>query len=123
MSGEKRRKGPYYVKIDHALIDSEAWLHLSPHAFKLLVAIWRQHNGKNNGQIPFSRDQACAVLKCTTRIARRAFEELQEKGFIRLRRDSGFNQKSTVAREWEITAEAMGLSLPSAEYQGWTADD
>jgi hypothetical protein len=113
----------YYVRLGHDLLDSDAWLHLSPHAFKLLVAIWRRHNGRNNGQIPFSRDEACEVLGCHTRVVSRAFTELQDKGFLRLRRDSHFNQKCTTAREWEITAEPMGSGLPAADFKGWSAGD
>ena len=113
----------YYVRLGHDLLDSEAWLRLSPRAFKLLVAIWRRHNGRNNGQIPFSRDEACAVLRCGEHQARKAFTELQDKGFLRLRRDSHFNQKCTTAREWEITAEPMGSGLPAADFKGWSAGD
>jgi hypothetical protein len=109
-----------FVKLDDDLIDSEAWLHLSPPAFKLLVAVWRRHRGPaNNGCIPFSIRDARKLLGCGPNQARKYFEELERKGFLRLTRESSFNVKTKLAREWEITAEPVGDSTPAADFKDW----
>jgi DNA-binding transcriptional regulator YhcF (GntR family) len=89
-------------------------------AFKLLVAIWSRHRGpKNNGRIPYSRDEACRVLQCGPNQAQRAFAELEHKGFIRLTRESHFNIKTKTAREWEITAEPTADHGAAEDFKDW----
>jgi hypothetical protein len=116
----KGEKPKYFVKLDDELLESEAWLHLSPPAFKLLVDVWRRHRGPaNNGRIPYSVREARQLLGCGPNQARKCFEELERKGFLRLTRDSSFNIKTKLAREWEITAEPVGDSTPAADFKDW----
>lgn len=119
----RSRRGPQFVKLDYGLLDSPAWHHLSPYAFKLLVAIWRRHNGYNNGGIPYSQREACKLLNCGTHRAASCFQELQDKGFLRLARASDFGLKTREAREWCITAEAYEDDPPSRDFKSWLPDE
>ena len=114
-----RSKHNRFIKLDHGLLNSDAWHHLSPHAFKLLIAIWARHNGQNNGQISFSRREAMGVLKCGEHRASECFDELQKKGFLRCARGSGFNVKSREARLWALTAEPVGDDPPGRDFKHW----
>jgi len=110
-----------FVKLDHALLDSEAWHHLSPHAVKLLLAIWRRHDGKNNGAIPCSVSEARRLLGCRKERARQCFTELERLGFIRLTKDSAFNVKTKEAREWELTAKPTNDAPAGRDFEQWTS--
>ncbi|MEQ9813979.1 MAG: hypothetical protein RLO50_14460 [Azospirillaceae bacterium] len=116
-----KRPSTAFVKLDHSLLDSEAWLHLDPHAFKLLVAIWRRHTGKNNGGIPYSIREAMQLLGCGQHRAKACFDELVGKGFLTIARESSFNIKSRVSREWAITAVGDRGAQASDAYQKWKA--
>lgn len=114
MSGRIRRRKPNahgrsagrFVQIGHSVIDSAAFRHLSSNAVKLLIAIWRRHNGYNNGQIAFSIREAMNLLGCGTSQATAAFKDLERQGFIVCERQSSFNTKARRAREWRLTTEA-----------------
>ena len=45
-----------YITIPHNVLDSVSWRELSGNALKVLLAIYRQYNGRNNGDLcaPFS---------------------------------------------------------------------
>lgn len=99
-----RGGGARFVKLDHGLIDSDAFESLSPVAFKLLVLIWREHAGpETNGRIAYSTREAMKRGISKSHAAR-AFTELVDLGFLVCERESGFDQKR-LAREWRITAE------------------
>lgn len=115
----RSRRDAQFVKLDHGLLDTEAWGHLSPHAFKLLVAIWRRHNGHNNGEIPYSRREAMQLLGCGSHRASAAFRELTDKGFLKLTRASSFDLKTKEAREWALTAERLGDDPPMRDFKHW----
>ena len=51
-------------KLDHDLMDRPAWRRASPHVRCLVLAIWRRHNGANNGKILYSRRDAQRDLGC-----------------------------------------------------------
>lgn len=71
-----------FVKLDHELMDSPAWRTASPHVRCLVLAIWRRHNGANNGKIPYSRREAQRELGCGSTQAVRVPHDAQERGFI-----------------------------------------
>ena len=129
MAGKKKRgsgvnakgrntRDDRHVRLYHWLLNSDAWINLSPPAFKILAGIWKRNNGENNGRIPYSvRDaEAIGISKST---AARALQELQEKGFIRMTADSTFSLKTKEAREWELTAEPVGDNLPAKDFMRW----
>lgn len=132
MSGSKKRgykvdpkgrtKTDRFIKIDHGMMRTEAWAHLSPHALKLLLAIWSRHDGTNNGAIGYSVREAKQLLGCRVDKVRACFAELEDKGFLRCRRDSAFNVKTQESREWEITAEGYNGNPPGRDFKHWMAE-
>jgi hypothetical protein len=94
---------------------------MSPNASKLLLAVWRRHNGSNNGEISFSVREAEAIGFSKDQTSR-AFKELVSKGFLKVRTDSAFTCKLRLARTWEITAEACDDRPPSKDFMRWQAD-
>ena len=61
-----RNKGSAFIKLDHGLLRSDAWKHLSPDATKVLVDMWLRHNGSNNGEISYSVREARECLVVAT---------------------------------------------------------
>ncbi|WP_430437987.1 hypothetical protein [Oceanibaculum nanhaiense] len=98
-----------FVQLPHYMLRSAAWGNLSPNAKALLIAVWQRHNGSNNGEIAFAVRDASSI-GLSKDVAARAFTELQDRGFLKLRRASSFTLKSKVARLWEVTAEPAGAS-------------
>ena len=71
-----------YIKLPHTLIRTEAWANLSARAWKLLIAIWNEHNGKNNGALRYGYRKATVLLKCSKSTALRTFTELVNTGYM-----------------------------------------
>lgn len=89
-----RNRTGRFVKIDHSLLSSEAYRALSPNARSLLIELAALENGKNNGSLYLSvRDAAARMGVADTTAASRAFDELQELGFIVLTKDAHFHVK------------------------------
>ena len=114
----KRRHGNRFVALPHYLLNSEAWLTMSPPAKALLIEVWKRHNGVNNGEISYSVREA-AVIGLSRSAAARAFQELQDRGFLRMVRASSFTLKTKEARTWQITAEKRGNGLSGGDFMRW----
>jgi hypothetical protein len=99
-----RRDGaPAHVRLYHWMTDSHAWHSLSPNSRALYCELARRYNGRNNGQIHFSLQEAADALHIGKATAFRAFQSLEDRGFIRLERRGGFNMKGRHASEWRLT--------------------
>ena len=96
-----------------------AWLTLSGNATKLLLAVWRRHNGTNNGEIAFAVRES-EPIGLTKDQASRAFKELVARGFLKMHRDSAFTVKKREARTWELTAECCGGKPASKDFMKWS---
>jgi hypothetical protein len=131
-SGRRRRsKGGYsrYVALQHYMLKCLAWAGreeplpavepLSPNAKALLVDIWQRHNGQNNGEISYSVYEARRIGMSKSRAAR-AFEELVERGFLRVGRLSTFHQKR-LSRTWTLTAEPLNGEPATKDFMKWSA--
>ena len=68
-----------FVKLDHFVTNCMAWLSLSGDAVKLLIAVWRRHNGANNGEISFAVREAEEIGLGRNK-ASKAFKELIDRG-------------------------------------------
>ena len=62
------------------VIDSQAFGALSPRAVQVLVTLWRQYDGFNNGEIPFGSTKAGRLCHCDQKTAWRAFQEIIASG-------------------------------------------
>jgi len=114
-----RNETSRYVKLDHWALDSKAAKALSGHAFKLLVYVWKRHNGANNGQISFSVREA-EDIGLVKSVAARAFAELISTGFLQVRRNSRFTLKTKEARTWEVTAEPCDQQPAKKTFMRWS---
>jgi hypothetical protein len=111
--------GDRFVKLDHWMLDSPAWLSLKAIDRDLLIWIQRRYNGQNNGQISMSQREAAELLHVKPETAAAAFHRLTERGFIRMARDSSFTMKARLARTWILTMFEYRGQLPTKEFMGW----
>jgi hypothetical protein len=106
-----------FIRLSHDLLDSEAWQQASLGCRGLVLAIWRRHNGKNNGSIPFGRRDARVALHCGPNQAVRYLKEAQERGFIvAVRRGSLGDDGVGKATRWRLTMERCEGNEPSLEF-------
>jgi len=113
-----------FICLHRGVTDSAAWKSLTCEAKALLLEIWARHNGMNNGCIGFSHRQARTALRVGNGKVQRAFQELQEKGFIVVHHKGHFDWKVVAgtgrASEWEITGEPCDGKPPSKLYRKWS---
>ena len=67
------------------------------------MEVAQRYNGSNNGAIGLGVREAGQALHVRPQTAGLAFKVLVAKGFLRVSRDSAFNVKSKLAREWIVT--------------------
>jgi hypothetical protein len=93
--------------IQHRIWFSEAVSSLNPNARALLVEIAAMENGSNNGAIWLSvRDATDRLGLSDFRAIQTAFEDLQDRGLIRMTKDAHFSVKASEAsraRCWRLT--------------------
>ena len=123
MRRPRRRKsaGDYsrWVALHHWMLRSPAWKSLSPNAKALLLDVWQRHNGANNGEISYAVREAESIGLRRTRAAR-AFNELVERGFLVMTRNSAFTVKTRAARLWRITAESCGDDRATKDFMHYS---
>jgi Transcriptional regulators len=112
-----------FIKFDHDLLDSAAWWALSRGAEKLLIDIWRRHNGKNNGSIVYSQREVMRRFECSSKTAVKWLEELQAAGFIVAVQRGAFCQKAGAVRAttWRLTMERCNGKAPTRDYVHFSA--
>tara|TARA_R110002167_G_scaffold365468_1_gene590296 strand:+ start:7090 stop:7476 length:387 start_codon:yes stop_codon:yes gene_type:complete len=98
------------------MIESPAWLSLSPQAVKLLSLLhvhWR-----NNKPVDYGIREATLKIGCSKITARKVFVELQEKGFIVLVDESLFSSRTqSKARTWRLTWLPFNGLVPTNEWE------
>lgn len=125
LNGYGYRKPEGFIKLDHGLLKSDAWQHLSPDAATVLLDLWSRHNGINNGMIGYAQRAAHECLcrahghQVSRRRATAALQEIQDKGFAVVTKDSTFTTKTKLAREWLLTAERVGDNSPTRDFKHW----
>lgn len=110
-----------FIKLDHWLLNSAAYLSLSPAARAVHVEIIRLYNGKNNGRLALSVRIAASRSRIARNTAARAFTELQDRGFVECVTPGSFSLKSRHAAEWRLThlkCDASG-KLASKPFMRW----
>ena len=97
-----------FISLYHDLVRSEAWVGLSANAVKVLIGIWDQYNGHNNGDLRFGYEHAMRLLRCSTATAKRTFAELKNTGLIVAVEKGSFAHKGGtrhgIVTAWRITA-------------------
>jgi hypothetical protein len=116
----KRIDAPH-VRLYRWLLDSPAYLSLSCPARAVLVEIVRCYDGYNNGRIGLSVRKAAERCRIAPGTAKRAFEELQERGFVDCVTKGAFSRKTQHASEWRLTwwpCDVTG-ALPAKTFVNW----
>ena len=97
-----------FIRLDHDLVRSEIWAGLSANATRLLIGIWDQYNGHNNGELRYGYEHAIRLLGCSTATAKRTFADLKRAGLIVAVEKGSFASKDQarkgVVTAWRITA-------------------
>lgn len=114
MTTKKRHKekgrqdsGPF-VKLLHEIQDSANWKACGGTAIKLLCAMARQYNGKNNGDLGASIRVMASLGWRSSDTLDRSLKELLHYGFITLTRQGGRNSASLYAITWRPIDECGG---------------
>ncbi len=107
-----------YTKPWHDMQRTPAWHSIMiSGSVRLLLEIWLRHNGRNNGQIPYSVREAVQYFECSPKKAVRWFSELQELGFVVATKRGSFQQKTGAfaarATTWQLTMEPCKGEKPT----------
>jgi DNA-binding transcriptional MocR family regulator len=108
------------------MLASAAYGALDGNSKALYIELSRRYRGpnSNNGKIPYSVREAACALRIGRSTAQRCFDRLQELGFIKVGKRSGFNVKGRAATEWLLTEfpdDTRGVAAPaSKEFMSWT---
>lgn len=109
-----------YVLLPFSMIESPAFQALPPAAIALYVHVAHRYNGSNNGSISFSVGEAAVLLRAGKATATRLFNELVEKGFLKVSQQSSFSFKTKTARRWELTQWPLRHGVaPSNDWRFW----
>jgi DNA-binding transcriptional MocR family regulator len=127
IKGRHKRDAPkgHFVSLREYMLATPAWQSLDCVARCLYVEIARRYRGpnSNNGKIPYSVREAAAALGISKDTASRAMSDLQDRGFAKIAKDSGFNIKGRVSREWlltEFSDDRSGVHVePTKEFMRW----
>lgn len=118
----RTKKGARFVKIDHWLMDTEAWRSLNPACRAIYLELVRRYNGHNNGEISLSVREAARLLHIAKDTASKALNELEAKGFIKRHVCGSFNWKRRHATTWILTEHELGDQLATKEFARWRAE-
>lgn len=116
---KSRKKGDRFVKLEHWILKTEAWLSLKPRERVLFLLLLERYNGSNNGRISLSIREASRLCNIAQGTATKAFFVLIDKGFIRRRFEGSFSQKIMYASEYEITIYAYLDKSPTKDFTKW----
>jgi len=104
---------PRFLLVPYWLMETPAWLGLTPNAKVTLLAVFKRFNGRNNGRIAFGVRSGIFVPINGRELAEkpfglsrfqigRALTEIEAAGFIACTQDATFGQKRLM-REWRLT--------------------
>lgn len=113
-----------FIMISRDLMRTTAWQSLHPCAGWVLIDVWSRHNGKNNGKIIYTVNDAQRLVGCGRRQAIRFLHELEEKGFIVATKRGHFQIKSgswkSRGTTWRLTMEPCNGQPPTRDYLQWS---
>ncbi len=104
-----------YVPIPYTMARHPAWRSLSGAAVKVWVELRSRFNGRNNGDLSLSLDEAARLLGIGKATAQRAFAELETKGFIKMtKRGQWYGRMATT---WTVTDRSFQGHPPTRDWQ------
>ena len=108
-----------YLGISYVMAHSPAFRSLSGAALKVWIELRTRFNGWNNGRITLSWDEAARILHMGKTTIGRAFDELEEKGFIVMTKRGQWYGR--MASEWAVTDRQLDGHLPTNAWKNWRA--
>lgn len=104
------------VAIQRRLLNSEAYLGLSPQA-KALAHLMHVH-WRPDRPIAYGVREAQEKIPCSRKLAMRAFRELQDRGFIKKVDESYFcSRTESKSRTWQLTWMPWNCREPTNEWE------
>lgn len=100
-------------------LSSPAWKSLSMTSRCLEMELKSLYNGQNNGDLYLSIREAALRLKIAPGTASKAFNELQEKGFIKPKQKGSFDWKKRHATTWILCEFEYNGALATKEFMRW----
>ena len=119
---DRSQKNKRFVLFDYDQIESQAFRYLSGGALKLLIMVRKRFNGINNGHISFSVREGNDLLGYSMNTVARYFDELVDKGFLRIKEKGSFSYKKRHATTWIITCEEYNHQK-SRDFKHWIKTD
>lgn len=120
----RKTKWPPHVRLYKSLLNSSAWLSLSPVGRALYVQLAARYMGSNNGRIPYSVRDGQDELHVGKSTVQRALAELVERGFLVAEKRGAFSLKLKHATEWRLTDHPCDLTGRPAtkDYMKWSPE-
>lgn len=106
-----------FVKLRDSLLDSLAWRSLRPVPRALYIEVAARYNGWNNGKIVYSVRDGKTGLHVGQATVYRAFNVLQERGFLIPHMIVCLNGK--IERRWELTDFGWDGNPASRDFLTW----
>ena len=119
---DRSQKYTRFVLFDYEQIESQAFKYLTGGALKLLIMVRKRFNGINNGKISFSVREGRDLLGYSMNTVARYFDELVDKGFLRIKEKGSFSYKKRHATTWIITCEEYN-NQKSRDFKHWIKTD
>ena len=119
---DRSQKYKRFVLFDYEQIESQAFKYLTGGALKLLIMVRKRFNGVNNGKISFSVREGRDLLGYSMNTVARYFDELVDKGFLRIKEKGSFTYKKRHATTWIITCEEYNHQK-SRDFKHWIKTD
>jgi hypothetical protein len=119
----KRLDAPH-VRLYRWMLDPSAYLSLSRQVRAVLLEIARGHAGTNNGRLGLSIRRASERCNIARGTAQRAFDELQDRGFVDCMKKVAFSRKAPHATEWRLICWSSDVTgeLASKKFMSWGSE-
>jgi len=119
----KRKKLPFnknggVIVIGLTMLKSKAYLSLPAASRSLLIQL--QTHWRNDKAVDYGIRQAIETVPCSFGTARKAFNDLMDKGFIVCTEYSEFNSRTTSkTRSWRLTWLPFEDKKPTDDWKRW----
>ena len=126
--GQRRRSRPLFdsrggvVVLSLNLIKSQAYRSLSPQA-KVLMTLLQVH-WKNDTLVDFGIREAVEKIPCSDKTAAKAFNQLQDRGFIACMEHSFFSSRTqSKSRSWRLEWMPFNDKPPRNTWENWADEN
>ena len=127
-TGRSKKEHSFFVPLELFIMKSDAWqsLGIVARLAYIEIAALYNHCYPNNGNLALSARQLADRLPISRATAWRAFQELEDRGFIVAVKPSGFNLKTGDRRatEWRLTRYRCDVTgdIPTKAFLTWKPD-